>query len=86
MLVAPLSNGSSYLTEHYQAVKIGYSLSDLQKLLFGVPQGSVLGPLFFSLHTSPLSTPIGKHKGVNFHFYADDTQLYFHLSHMNDCW
>ena len=36
-----------------------------------MPQGSVLGPL------------IGKHKGVNFHFYADDTQLYVHLSHMN---
>ena len=33
---------SSYLTEHYQAVKIGYILSDLQKLLFGVPQGFVL--------------------------------------------
>ena len=53
---------SSYLTEHYQAVKIGYTLSDLQKLLFGVPQGSVLGPLLFSLYTSPLSTLIGKHR------------------------
>ena len=36
-----------------------------------------------SLYTSPLSTLIGKHKGVNFHFYADDTQLFVHLSHMN---
>ena len=45
---------SSYLTECYQAVKIGYTLSDLQRLLFGVPQGSVLGFLFFSLYTSPL--------------------------------
>ena len=72
---------SSYLTECYQGVKIGYTLSDLQKLLFGVPQGSVLGPLLFSLYTSPLSTLIGKHKGVNFHFYS--TQLYVHLSHMN---
>ena len=73
----------SYLTEHYQAVKIGYTLSDLQKLLFGVHQGSVLSPLLFSLYTSPLSILIGKHKGVNFHFYADDTQLCIHLSHMN---
>ena len=32
---------------------------------------------------SPLSTLIGRHKGVNFHFYADDTQLYVHLSHRN---
>ena len=74
VLVAPLSNGSlSYLTECYQSVKIGSTMSDLQKLLFSVPQGSVLGPLLFSLYTSPLSTVIGKHKGVNFHFCADDT-------------
>ena len=45
---------SSYLTEHFQSVKIGSTLSDLQKLLFGLPQGSVLGPLLFSLlHISP---------------------------------
>ena len=42
-----------------------------------------MGPLLFSLYTSPLSTLIGKHKGVNFHFYANNTQLYVHLSHMN---
>ena len=74
---------SSYLTEHFQSVKIGSTLSDLQKLLFGVPQGSVLGPLLFPLYTSPLSTQIGKHKGVKFHFYADNSQLYVHPSHMN---
>ena len=74
---------SSYLTERYQCVKIGSTLSKLQKLLFGVPQGSVLGPLLFSLYTSPLSTLIGRHEGLNFHFYADDTQLYVHLSHRN---
>ena len=74
---------SSYLTECYWSVKIGSTLSDLQKLLFGILQGYVLGPLLFSLYTSPLSTLIGRYNGVNFHFYADDTQLYVHLSHMN---
>ena len=74
---------SSYLTEHFQSVKIDSTLSYLQKLLFGVPQSTVVGPLIFSLYTSPLSTLIGKHKSVKFHFYADDSQWYVHLSHMN---
>ena len=74
---------SSYLTERFQSVKIGSTLSDLQRLLFGVPQGSVVGPLLFSLYTSPLNTLIGKHKGVKCHFYANDSQLYVYLLHMN---
>ena len=53
---------TSYLSEHYQSIKFGSTLSDLCKLLFGVPQGSVLGPLLFSLYTTPLSLVIGKQK------------------------
>ena len=74
---------SSYLTRRYQLVKIGYTFSDLQKLQFVFPQGSVLGPLLVSLYSSPLRTLIGKHKGVNFYFYANNTQLYVHLLHIN---
>ena len=71
---------ASYLCDRLQAIKIGSTLSDFRKLLFGVPQGSVLGPLLFSLYTTPLSKVIGRHRDIRFHFYADDTQLYVRLS------
>ena len=49
----------------------------------GVPQGSFLGLLLFPLYTKPLSLVIGKHKGINFNFYAGGTQVYVHLSQEN---
>ena len=73
----------SYLSDRCQTIKIGSTLSELSKLIYGVPQGSVLGPLLFSLYTTPLSKTICLHPHIKFHFYADDTQLYIHLTHKN---
>ena len=73
----------SYLSNSCQAIRIGSTLSELSKLIYGVPRGFVLGPLLFSLYTTPFSKIIRFYPDIKFHFHADDNQLYINLSHKN---
>ena len=63
----------SYLTDRLQRVKTQSGNSNWIKLLNGVPQGSILGPLLFTILLMDIKDSI---KHCKFHLYADDTQIF----------
>ena len=73
----------SYLSNRTQRIYIDGVLSSNFNLKFGVPQGSCLGPLLFSLYASKLFKIVESYL-PNSHCYADDTQLYIAFRSGND--
>ena len=52
---------ASYLSERFQLVIVDSGVSASRPLVYGVPQGSVLGPVLFILYSQPLSDVISDH-------------------------
>ena len=64
---------NSYLTGRSQTVKTHEGFSSWKKLSNGVPQGSILGPLLFTILLNDMNDFVVNCK---FHLYADDSQIY----------
>ena len=69
----------SYLENRSFTVCINGKHSSIDILLYGVPQGSILGPILFILYTKELSSIVEKY-GIKLKLYADDSTLYLKLN------
>ena len=68
----------SYLQDRAQGTVIDHSSSNKSVVTYGIPQGSVLGPLLFLLYVNDIYSSSNK---LNFYLFADDTNIFY--SHKN---
>jgi len=71
----PLKWIESYLTNRKQIVSMSNKISEFQELKFGVPQGSILGPILFNIYINNCKNYL--QESVSIVQYADDTTLSF---------
>ena len=65
----------SYLTNRAQSLSVGDINSSSLPLKYSVPQGSVLGPIHFTIYSHSVSGKIREHN-ISYQKFADDTQLH----------
>ena len=65
---------SSYLSNRSQYVKLNGAISNMERISFGVPQGSVLGPLLFLIYINDMPNILKYSAPIIF---ADNTNLMF---------
>ena len=66
----------SYLSNRFQFVSLGDVICDEKLVTHGVPQGSVLGPLFSNFYINNFNK---SSDSLDFHLFADDSNLFLHI-------
>ena len=69
----------SFLSDRYQRVVLNGQTSKWNKITAGVPQGSILGPLFFLIYINDLPSELS----CSSKLFADDTSLFSVIKNVN---
>ena len=79
-----LSWFETYLKNRCFRVTVDSNHSEPGCMKYGVQQGTILGPMLFVIYTLTLQYMLDFH-AVSYHFYADDTQIYFRCDTKERC-
>jgi hypothetical protein len=73
-----------FLSDRYQCVKIENQLSSWSRVISGVPQGSVLGPILFVIFVNDLPL-VCANSNSSLYLYADDGKCFAVIKTLQDC-